>query len=202
MIRSVLLMLLGLFPSLLLQAADAPSPGGAAPAAGAAANSAAQARNAYRVEVIIFRQAQAPAGSEDFSAQPENRGFGDRRDVSDAPPTVLRQLDDADLQMNAVAQRMRAGGMQVLAHKGWIQTATTWGRHAGLPLDAFGISAPDLRGTLYLERGDLLHFGAYLQLGSGPVYTISELRRLRFNERNFIDHPAFGVVVMVSPSRS
>ena len=74
--------------------------------------------------------------------------------------------------------------MQVLAHKGWIQSATNWGQHAGLPLEQFGIAAPDLRGTLYLERGDLLHFGAQLQLGTAPVYTLSELRKVRFNEKH------------------
>jgi len=197
MIKRHLLPLLALFAPLMLQAAEAPA---TAPASSAAA--AAAARNAYRVEVIIFRQAQPPTGSEDYSAEPESRGFGDRRDVSEAPPTVLRQLEDSDLQMNAIAQKLRNNGsVHVLAHKGWIQTATTWGRHAGLPLEAFGIAAPDLRGTLYLERGDLLHFGAFLQLGTGPVYTLSELRKVRFNEKHFLDHPAFGVVVMVSPTR-
>ncbi len=200
MIKRHLLPLLVLLAPLMLRAAEAPA---APPSSAATATAAAAARNAYRVELIIFRQVQPPTGSEDYSAQPESRGFGDRRDVSEAAPTVLRQLEDSELQMNAVAQKMRANGsVQVLAHKGWIQSATTWGRHAGLPLEQFGIAAPDLRGTLYLERGDLLHFGAYLQLGTAPVYTLSELRKVRFNEKHFLDHPAFGVVVMVSPSRT
>ena len=193
----------------LAQAADSPAPGAASPAAATAAASpaaapaapAANARSSYRVEVIVFRQNQTPGGGEDYSAPPEGRGFGDKRDVGGGGPTLVRMLEDSELQLDGVAQKLRAGGVQVLAHKGWVQTATPWGRHVGLPLETFGINVPDLRGTLYLERGDLLHFGAYLQLGTAPVYTLSELRKVRFNERHYLDHPAFGVVVQVSPNR-
>jgi hypothetical protein len=194
------LTLLTLLAPLVLQAADAPATPDA-PAAGSAAT-ALNARNLYRVEVIIFRQSQAPGGSEDFTAQPEGRGFGDKRDVGSGPPTVVRPLEDNELQMSALAQTMRkSGSVQVLVHKGWLQTATAWGRHVGLPLTDLGIEAPNLRGTLYLERGDLLHFGAWLQLGNAPVYTLSELRKVRLNERHYLDHPAFGVVVQVTQSR-
>lgn len=206
MIKRCLLPLLSLLVPFALHAADVtiapPSAGAASAAAAAAAAAAANARNTYRVEVIIFRSAQPPTGSENFAAEPEGRGFGDKRDVGSGPPAVLRPLEDSELQLGTIAQQMRKNGsLQVLAHKGWLQTATPWGRHVGLPLDQFGIVVPDLRGTLYLERGDLLHFGAYLQLGNAPVYTLSELRKVRFNEKHYLDHPAFGVVVQVSPVR-
>jgi len=192
--------LLALLLPFALQAADAPS----APAASgsAAAAAAANARNTYRVEVIIFRQSQVPSSSEDHAAAPEGRGFGDKRDVGSTAPAVVRLLEDSELQMTTLAQQMaRNGTVKVLVHRGWLQSATPWGHHVGLPLDQFGIDVPDLRGTLYLERGDLLHFGAWLQLGSAPVYTLSELRKVRFNEKHYLDHPAFGVVVQVSQVR-
>lgn len=202
MITRRLVPLLALLLPLALRAADAPVTPAPAGGAAAAAAAAAAARNTYRVEVIIFRQAQPPAGSENFAAEPEGRGFGDKRDAGSGPPTVLRLLEDSELQLGSVAQGLRKSGtVHVLAHKGWLQTATAWGRHVGLPLDQFGIVAPDLRGTLYLERGDLLHFGAWLQLGTAPVYTLGELRKVRFNEKHYIDHPAFGLVVQVSPVR-
>jgi hypothetical protein len=158
-------------------------------------------RNNYRVEVIIFRTAQAPPGSEDLAAPAEGRGFNGRIETTN-PPQVVRLLEPNELQMTALAGKMRANaGYQVLAHAGWLQTATLWPRHAGLSLDQFGINVPDLHGTLFLERGDLLHFGAQLQLGTSPVYSLSELRRVRFNERHYLDHPAFGVIVQVSPVR-
>jgi hypothetical protein len=108
--------------------------------------------------------------------------------------------------MTAAAAKMRSSNsVQLLAHKGWIQTATVWGRHVGLPLDQFGILIPNLRGSFYLERGDLLHFGAHLQWfntdAATASYTLSELRKVRFNEKHFLDHPALGVIVQVSPNR-
>ena len=158
-------------------------------------------RNNYRVEVIIFRTAQAPQVSEDLGTPAEGRGFNGRIDTTN-PPRVVRLLEPTELQMTALAEKMRANaGYQVLAHAGWLQTATLWPRHSGLSLDQLGINVPDLHGTLYLERGDLLHFGAQLQLGASPVYSLSELRRVRFNERHYLDHPAFGVIVQVSPVR-
>jgi Peptidoglycan-binding protein, CsiV len=160
------------------------------------------AANNYKVEVIIFRNSQLPAGSEDYSAVPEGRGFSDKRDNSGAAPTFVRALEESELQLTALATKLQtSGATQVLAHVGWVQTATNWGRHVGLPLEQFGINAPGLTGTLYLERGELLHFGASLQLGSNPGYSLSELRKVRFNERHYLDNPAFGVIVQVSPVR-
>jgi hypothetical protein len=199
--RSVACLLL--FAPYLLQAADAPAtPTAGAQPATAATPAASAARNSYRVEVIVFRQNQSPGGAEDYSAPPEGRGFGDRRDVGGVAPTLVRMLEDSELQLGGIAQKLRSGGaVQVLAHKGWIQSATAWGRHTGLPIETFGIEVPNLRGSFYLERGDLLHFGAYLQYGASPLYVLSELRKVRFNEKHYLDNPAFGVVVQVSPNR-
>jgi hypothetical protein len=165
-----------------------------------AAEPAAPAGN-YRVEIIILR-GPAPVGSEDLAAPAEGRGFDERRDTGGAPPKLVRMLEASELQMTAQATQLRnSGGWQVLAHSGWIQGATPWRRHVGLPLEQLGIAVPGLRGTLYLERGDYLHFGAFLQLGENPAYELSELRRVKINEKHYLDHPAFGVIVQVSQAR-
>ena len=172
----------------------------AAPAA-AAGSTAAGAANVYKVELIIFKYA-ALTSSEDFNAPAEARGFNGKLDAGGAPPRVVRMLEESELQMGAAAAGIRSSnGMQLLAHVGWLQTATAWPRHSGLPLDQFGINVPGLVGSLYLERGELLHFGANLQLGTDPVYRLSELRKLRYNEKHYIDNPAFGLIVQVSPVR-
>jgi hypothetical protein len=39
-----------------------------------------------------------------------------------------------------------------------------------------------------------------LSLNAGGVtYTIREMRSVKFNERQYFDHPAFGVLAVVSP---
>ncbi|MFT3905724.1 MAG: CsiV family protein [Steroidobacteraceae bacterium] len=159
--------------------------------------SAATSGNRYRVEIIIFRTAMA-ASSEDWNAPPEGRGF-DRGNTSGAPPQVLATLDADKLQMGGMASKLRNGGYRILAHTGWIQSATNWPAHLGLDLSAVGISVPGLTGQIYVERGTLLHMGVDLTLAGSPSYRLKELRRIKFNEKQYFDHPALGVIALVSP---
>jgi hypothetical protein len=53
---------------------------------------------------------------------------------------------------------------------------------------------------VYLERATYLHLGMDLSLNAGGIdYTIKEMRSVKYNERQYFDHPAFGVIAMVSP---
>jgi len=186
-----ILRLLACLPVLLL----VPLP--ALPAATAAANT-----NAYQVEVVIFRSV-APPANEDLSKPAEGRGFEGSVASGIAPPTMVRKLDASQMQLGNIAARLRSSGAwQVLAHSGWIQTATDWPRHVGLDLADLGLTAPDLRGSIYLERGQqFLHFGVDLHLGGEPGWSLSELRKVKYNEKNYFDHPGFGVIAIVSPVR-
>ncbi len=160
----------------------------------------APAASTYRVEVVIFRAA-AVTGSEDLGAPAEGRGFNGRRDNDGTPPRLIRQLTGSELQLGGVASQLRSSGWQVLAHTGWVQTATAWGRHVGLSLAELGVQVNGLSGNFYLERGEFLHLGTHLQLAGNPPWTLSELRRIRFAERNYFDHPGFGVIAVVTSAR-
>jgi hypothetical protein len=170
-------------------------------AAAGAADSTTPPRTLYRVEVVIFRNNNAPpAGAEDYAAPPEGRGFELNTRSPGAPPTVVRLLDPADLHMTNIARQLAGNmGTTLLAHAGWIQTPSVYRHHVGLPLDQLGINVPGLGGAIFLERGELLHVGAQLQWTSGgATYALSELRdRVRFNERHYLDNPAFGAVIEV-----
>jgi hypothetical protein len=158
----------------------------------------------YRVEMLVFRALAAPGG-EDWAAPPSFRGFGGDPAASvsaTAPPTVLKIYGPESQQLGSAGSKLRASGQfRVIAHAAWLQTATPWGRHAGIDLAELGIRNPELSGTVYLERGTLLHFGVDLKLGSNPGYRMSELQRIKFNETSYFDHPAFGVIAIVSPVR-
>ena len=91
--------------------------------------------------------------------------------------------------------------VRVLAHTGWIQGATDWPQHAGLKLEDLGIAVPGLTGSVYVERGQYLHLGFDLHLGTNPPWSLSELRKVKFNEKNYFDHPGFGVIAIVNPAR-
>jgi hypothetical protein len=166
-----------------------------------AAAAAATAGGSYQVEIIVF-QTLSPSGGEDLSAPAEGRGFSGVYQSSDPPPKVLRTLTAGQLQMGGLASRMRSSGnYKIVAHAGWIQTATAWNRHSGLALEAAGVDVPGLAGSVYLERGQLLHLGFNLSYeANGHTYTLSELRRVKFNDKHYFDHPAIGVIALVSPA--
>ena len=175
---------------LLLALTPATAPHAAATASG----------GAYQVEVLIFRALEAPAG-EDLGAPAEGRGFNHQLDTGATPPVVYRSLEVSQMQLGGMAARLRSSGSwRVLAHAGWVQSATDWPRHAGLTLEQLGINVAGLAGSVYVERGQYLHLGFNLHLGENPTWSLSELRKVKFNEKNYFDHPGFGVIAIVSPA--
>ena len=161
----------------------------------------------YVVEILVFRAVTPPAG-EDLNAAAEGRGFngsssaGSGTAGDNGVPAVLRTLDASQMQLGSMASKLRASReWTVLAHAAWVQTATEWPRHDGLSLQHLGINADGLTGSVYVEHGQYLHLGFDLRLGSNPGWSLRELRKIRFNEKNYFDHPGFGVIAIVSPVR-
>ncbi len=116
-------------------------------------------------------------------------------------------------QLTELENRLRASGTYVpVAHAAWSQTASSWGTRAGFALQRLGLNVPGLSGTVFLERGQFLHLGVSLTyampspppgLGAAPdtPFTLNESRRVRFYERSYFDHPAFGVIALVTPAQ-
>jgi hypothetical protein len=167
----------------------------------------------YNVEIVVFRATTALGGAEEWSTEAGARSIaGDEsaggslqvgRFVATLPPTVW--------QLTELENRLRASGTYLpVAHAAWSQTASSWGTRAGFTVQRLGIDVPGLTGNVFLERGQFLHLGISLTyamsapppgLGAGPdtPFTINESRRVRFYERNYFDHPAFGVIALVTP---
>ena len=170
----------------------------------------------YRVEVLIFRATTALGGGENWAA-----GSGTRYGAhGEAEPAITgqvgrfaRSLGRNELQLREVAGKLRASGLyEPVAHAGWMQTASPWGTRAGFPIGRLGLSVPGLSGSVFLERGQFLHLGLALTyemanppegIGAGPGtrFSLNESRRVRFYERNYYDHPAFGVIALVTPAQ-
>ena len=92
--------------------------------------------------MVIFRAIEAPSG-EDLSVPAEGRGFSHQIETNATPPTVYRTLEASQMQLGAVASRLRSSGTwKVLAHAGWVQGATDWPKHVGIPLEQLGINVP------------------------------------------------------------
>ena len=194
----------------LLAAATVPAP---AEEAAAAAPEPASAGPVYNVEIIVFRAAGALGGAENWGAEAGARYIAGDESASAATQVgrFVAALPPAVWQLNELENRLRASGTYVpVAHAAWSQTASSWGTRAGFSMQRLGISVPGLSGTVFLERGQFLHVGMSLTyampnpppgLGAAPgtAFTLNESRRVKFYERNYFDHPAFGVIALVTP---
>ena len=187
------------------------------PAAPAPAPAPGPGSTVYNIEIIVFRATSALGGAEDWSAE---AGAGARNiageESTSGAVTVghfVGALPSSAWQLGELESRLRASGVYVpVAHTAWAQTASSWGTRAGFTLQKLGIEVPGLSGTVFLERGQWLHLGMSLTfamaappqgLGAAPdtPFTINESRRVRFYERSYFDHPAFGVIALVTPAQ-
>jgi hypothetical protein len=152
----------------------------------------------YEVEMVVFRASNIGA-PEDWSITPSGRGFGNES-TRGGSSQLLRVLPPSDYKLGAVETGLRSSGAwRPIAHTAWIQTAANWGTHVGIALADLGINTPGLSGMVYLERGTYLHLGMNLTLSGDASFVINEMRSVKYNEKQYFDHPAFGVIALVSP---
>jgi len=182
--------------TLMLGITDAPAQSPPARPAAAPAAAPSAASGTYSVEVIVFRS----AGGGDGGTAAPSRGGGDSSGNTQVA-RYIGPLPGSRMQLGSAREKLARGGYRVLVHTGWVQTAGSWGSRPGLPLDRLGIRVPGLSGSFMLERGSLLHLGMNLRYAGdgGPSSQINEIRRIRFNERNYYDHPSLGVIAVVTP---
>jgi hypothetical protein len=169
----------------------------------------------YNVEIVIFRATQALGGAENWNVPGPHRfdASGETENTSRSVGRFVSAIAPASYQLGDVVNKLRASGLYTpLAHVAWSQTASDWGTRAGFTLEKLGVSVPGLTGTVFLERGQYLHLGMALTysppdpppgIGAGPgtTFNLTESRRIRFYERNYYDHPAFGVIALVTPAQ-
>ena len=199
----------------------APSQAGSAAGAPSTAAPAAAAPDlasgpAYDVEIVIFRAKAALGQPENWAAETTASATvaGDETASGSGPAgKLLTVLPTSNYRLTAIESRLRSSGTYLpVAHAAWVQTASAWGTHAGFPLESLGIDVPGLTGVIFLERGQFLHLGmtlnytlqdppAGLNATPGTTFVMNETRRVRFFQRNYYDHPAFGVVALVTPAR-
>jgi hypothetical protein len=177
---------------------------------------AAAPATVYNVELIVFRNNGTQGGAESWGTQ----GASARNIAGDESPTGTSQvgrfvgvLPSSSYQLTDLENRMRASGAYVpVAHVAWSQTASSWGTRAGFPLQRLGVDVEGLTGTVFLEHGQYLHLGMTLNyamaapppgLGAAPgtPFNINESRRVKFYDRNYFDHPAYGVIALVTPAQ-
>jgi hypothetical protein len=188
-----------------------------AAALGAVAPAAAEdnPNTVYNVEIIVFRSVSTQGVPENWGDEAGARSIAGDESASGSTQVgrFVAPLPASAFQLGGLEERLRAsGGYVPVAHVAWSQTASAWGTRAGFPLARLGVDVPGLTGNVFLERGQFLHLGLSLSwtmaepppgLGAAPgtTFTLDETRRVRFYERNYYDHPAFGVLALVTPAQ-
>jgi hypothetical protein len=186
-----------------------------APAAASAPAAPTPAANVYNIEIIVFRVTQALGGAENWSAQSarEYNSDGEAAEGTKGVGRFVGLLPQTAWQLTPIENKMKTTGLYVpVAHVAWSQTASDWGTRAGFTLARLGVDVPGLAGTVFLERGQFLHLGMSLSyapanppagMGAGPgtTFAMNESRRIKYYERNYFDHPAFGVIALVTPAQ-
>jgi hypothetical protein len=187
-----------------------------------AAEPARLQESAYHVELVIFR-ALAPLGiQEDWSVESERVGAGAAAGEDDdgtvsatAGRVSVSSLSPAHFRLSAIESTLqRSRGYEVIGHIGWTQIAVPRGSGLTVDLSEVGLSGLPVQGSGTLERGKYLYLRLDLAYApsqapislvgdaqsTGPVtFTLSQVRRVRPFERHYFDHPAFGVIALVSP---
>jgi hypothetical protein len=97
---------------------------------------------------------------------------------------------------------LRKGGFKLLEHLVWAVIVPPNGRTT-THLEDLQTSDPQaLTGSLAVQRSQYLFMGIELDYSvAGRTYGLREKRRIKFGERHYFDHPAFGVIATVSPAK-
>jgi hypothetical protein len=171
---------------------------------------------AYDIEIVIFRAKVGLGQPESWAAETTAAATvvgGEASGAAGPVGKLLTVLPGSDYRLTALESRLRTSGTYLpVAHAAWVQTASAWGTHAGFSLQSLGINVPGLTGDVFLERGQFLHLGMTLNYAMqdpppglnappGTTFVMNETRRVRFYQRNYYDHPAFGVIALVTPAR-
>ncbi|HEY6644900.1 CsiV family protein [Povalibacter sp.] len=174
----------------------------------------------YDVELVVFRNLSSNATNEDWSkalgATSQNVTPGDDEEAASgaaievAPPATATEsfpaLPAGKMKLGAIAEQLkRSRGYQTVAHFGWTQPGFPRTEAHYMSIDSKIGAETGLTGRVALSRGRYLHLTLDLTLqpaGSGESYVLRQTRRMRSNERHYIDHPKFGVIALITQSES
>lgn len=176
----------------------------------------------YDVELVIFRVLSAEATPEQWSQQAVMAG--QQLEIPDEDPSPFDTASDAaavatsasfpalppaQFQLTAIEDTLRRSrNYRPLAHIGWTQPGFPRNAAQSLSIESLVPAASGLHGQVALSRGRFLHLTLDLAYGPasnapgvpGQKFVLRQTRRMRSNERHYIDHPKFGVIAVITPT--
>lgn len=178
------------------------------------------ALQSYDVELVIFRTLTADVTPEQWSVEagvagqqlaiPEDEPtpFAAPVTPAAADTATFPALPASKFKLTAVQESLRRSRrFQPLAHIGWTQPGFPRNAAKYLPIDSLVPASSGVTGQVALSRGRFLHLTldlVYDAPGSDAQpaqrYVLRQTRRMRSNERHYVDHPKFGVIAIVTPT--
>jgi hypothetical protein len=172
----------------------------------------------YDVELIIFKALAAKASPEEWRMEagsadqhlaiPADDPAQGAETVAPPPPATtptmtFPALPAAKFKLGAIADTLRRSkNYQPLAHFGWTQPGYARGEPRYMSIDGLLPPNTGVSGQIALSRGRYLHLTLELAYDSPEDgrLVLRQTRRMRSNERHYIDHPKFGIVAIITPS--
>ncbi|MFK8015118.1 MAG: CsiV family protein [Gammaproteobacteria bacterium] len=172
----------------------------------------AQSPNLYRVEVVVVAHNSPFAAGERFDLS--DNLFGDATmgmlantdddmAVEPEPVQALGTFEPLGVQdfglTETVARLGNASRFRVLGHFGWIQDAPDTAEALAKPVVAADTGGT-VNGTILLSRSRFLRLDLDLTFADGDqtVELQQSRRRVQTNKPHYLDHPYFGVIVLVT----
>lgn len=179
---------------------------------------AQQAMTSYDVELVIFRNLSGNATPEAWDKPAGNALSVPDDDDSDSEAGAANEgaplatttetfpsLSPDKMKLGAIADSLRRSrNYQTLAHFGWTQPGYPRTEAHYMSIEPLVGAGSGLTGQVAMSRGRYLHLTLDLSLqppGSTERFILRQTRRMRSNERHYIDHPKFGVIALITPSR-
>lgn len=185
----------------------------------ASAQQAAQVLQSYDVELVIFRTLNPNTSPEEWGM--EAAAAGQRLAIPDDEPSPFASsepapattasfpaLPPAKFKLTAITDTLRRSrNYQPLAHFGWTQPGYPRGDAKYLPINSMVPAGSGIVGQVALSRGRYLHLTLDLVYDAPGAageptqrFVLRQSRRMRSNERHYLDSPRFGVIAIVTPS--
>jgi hypothetical protein len=171
----------------------------------------------YDVELLIFRNLSGKESPESWGVEAASAAQrmaipDDETGAAEAPapvaPTVsFPSLPASKMKLTAIEETMRRSrGYQPIAHVGWTQPGFARNAAKYLSVSSLVPASSGLQGQIALSRGRYLHLTldlVYDAQGEAPQrYVLRQTRRMRSNERHYIDSPKVGVIAVITPTGS
>jgi hypothetical protein len=152
-----------------------------------------QSPASYTVEIVVFRNGSDAAALPGAATPPVASLAPAQSSDIEATPVAASKLVSATARL-----RNKSSGFRVLAHAAWTQAPAGWNSRRGVSAAQLGLGE-GISGKVILERGQYLHFGVDLTIeDGGKRYHIDEVRQVKPNQIHYLDHPAVGVLAIVT----